>query len=146
MQTTISNIPGPLSLDHSQWPQQLQARNEETKKTTKKTFSLCPSLSLKLFYLWIATEWELAKAFNSSTALRNRYTVCIEFGEHTEEAEIKTVLSSTPILDSSQNLFIQGTDQLLWFKTKLLYNETRGKERREKKYLVFCEDEWKINC
>lgn len=55
----------------------------------EKTFSLSLSLSLKLFYSWIATEWELAKAFNSSTALRNQYTVCIEFGEHTEEAEIK---------------------------------------------------------
>lgn len=43
MQTTISNIPGPRSLDHSQWPQQLQARNEETKK---KTFSLSVPLSL----------------------------------------------------------------------------------------------------
>lgn len=26
----------------------------------------------------------------------------------------------------------QGTDQLLWLKTKLLYNETREKERRKK--------------
>ncbi len=39
----------------------------------------------------------------------------------------------------------QGTDQLLWLKTKLLYNETKRKRKKKKKNLVFCKVEWKLN-